>query len=111
MHGYKKPDWVHRSSEMLAGLLGGINAAVDWLIVLGSVVAGFVTFSAVSDAGNGRPAVRSGADSDGAFICRAALRSGGGAICDYDAGAVSVLAVAPDSESADPADRNSGSSE
>lgn len=51
MHGYKKPDWVHRSSEMLAGLLGGINAAVAWLIVLGSVVAGFVTFSAVSDAG------------------------------------------------------------
>ena len=40
MQTNKKPGWVQSSSEMLAGLLGGINAVVAWLIILCTVVAG-----------------------------------------------------------------------
>ena len=43
--------WVQRSSEMLAGLLGGINAIVAWLIVLGAAFAGVAALSAASEAG------------------------------------------------------------
>ena len=40
--------WVQSSSEMLAGLLGGINAIIAWLIVLGAAFAGVAALSAAS---------------------------------------------------------------
>ena len=39
MQIYQKSGWVQSSSEILAGLLGGINAIVAWLIILGAVFA------------------------------------------------------------------------
>lgn len=43
--------WVQSSSEMLAGLLGGINGIIAWLIVLGAAFAGVAALSAASEAG------------------------------------------------------------
>ena len=51
MHTEEKSGWVQSSSEMLAGLLGGINAIAAWLIILGAVFAGFAALSAASEAG------------------------------------------------------------
>ena len=43
--------WVQSSSEMLAGLLGRINAIIAWLIVLGAEFAKVAALSAASEAG------------------------------------------------------------
>ena len=51
MQNDQKTGWVWSSSEMLAGLLGGVNAIVAWLIILGAVFAGFAAFTAFSEAG------------------------------------------------------------
>ena len=51
MQIYQKSGWVQSSSEILAGLLGGINAIVAWLIILGAVFAGFAALTAASGAG------------------------------------------------------------
>ena len=40
MQIYQKSGWVQSSSEILAGLMGGINGIVAWLIILGAVFAG-----------------------------------------------------------------------
>lgn len=51
MQTNKKSGWVQSSSEMLAGLLGGINAVVAWLIILSAVFIGFTALASVSKAG------------------------------------------------------------
>ena len=51
MQIYQKSGWVQSSSEILAGLMGGINGIVAWLIILGAVFAGFAALTVASEAG------------------------------------------------------------